>query len=165
MNSFYGFTCMSDFIGSLFGLKYGKLIIGASIIGGISAFFTNFWVNNGDVLILLWLLGGLDILTGVMANWKEFTSRKFPRGFIIIFFNSLLIFLSWKMGDLSFYFKWLPGFLIAGFLGTYLVSMIENLAKLGLIQKPIADVIRSRFGLKAIIKKLDRKEESDPDNF
>jgi hypothetical protein len=69
------------------------------------------------------------------------------------------------MGDLSFYFQWLPGFLAAGFLGTYIVSFVENLAKLGLIQKPIADVIRSRFGLKAIIKKLDKKEDSSPDNF
>ena len=161
MNSLYGFSCMGDFIGSLFGLKYGKVVIAASIVGGLSAFFTGFWVNNGDVLILLWVLGILDIISGSIANRKEFTSAKFPRGFIIIFFNSLLIFLSWKMGDLSFYFQWLPGFLTAGFLGVYLISLVENMSKLGLIQKPIADVIRSRFGIKSIIKKLDRKEESE----
>jgi hypothetical protein len=57
------------------------------------------------------------------------------------------------MSKQSILFTFLPGLVIGGFYSTYFISLLENLGELEWLPKPIIKVLKTRFGLKAIVDK------------
>lgn len=154
----YGFSSIKDYFWSVFGIKYIKVNIFLVPFILILNSFIGFFDAQLHSLVTLYMLMFFDGFTGTLKaiRAKEFSSRKFLRIWIMLFTNSLLLYLSWMMGESNWFFQHLPHLLFGGFFSTYIISLMENLGELNLLPRPMINMLKSRFGLKALVKKYDK---------
>ncbi len=154
-NNFFGFLSISDFLSSLFGLKWMSLTIWPSFIFAIGGIITGCIYENAQTVYILWLLMSVDWFTGIFKSIKRksFVSYRLFRMPIYFLATTLVLSLSWWMSKQSVLFVFLPGLVIGGFYSTYFISLLENLGELEWLPKPIVKALKTRFGLKAIIDK------------
>lgn len=155
-----GFTGVNDFLNSLFGAKYADLNIMAVIITTLTSIITSYMWDDYNAVITLWLLMGADWLTGIIKamKLKQFVSNKLYRMPLFFVTTSAVISFSWWIAKTSTLFYLLPSVVMGGFLSVYFVSLLENLGELDLLPKNMVKVLRNKFGLKALMEKLDHSE-------
>jgi len=165
MNIFhlYGFNGFGDFIVTALGLKTIKLsflgMVGAIII----QYFTNFFCESIETLLILYFLMGIDLITGSLkaVKAKKFTSRRFSRIWILVVFNSLLIFISWMLSNNNFLFTYIPAIVSGGLYTTYFISFVENAGELGYLPKSIQTIVKTRFGFRAFNEKIHNLDQTN----
>jgi len=162
LSNLYGFDGIGELLYTALGMKYAKAVFFASIITGVIGYFTNFFNQNFEPILCLYFLMGIDLITGTtkaIMN-KQFSSRKFMRIWILLIFNSILIFVSWMLARNNFLFHYLPSIVMGGLYGTYLISFIENAGELGWLPPGITKIIKNRFGFKALNAKFNNMGDS-----
>ncbi len=154
-DNFLGFISLSDFANSLFGTKWNLFNSIPSFLLGLTGFITGYIYDSAETVYLLWILMALDWFTGIFKSFKgkSFTSSKLFRMPIYFVATTIILSLSWWLSKNSLIFIPLPGLVIGGFYSVYLVSMLENMAELEWLPKPIVTVLKKKFGLKAIVDK------------
>lgn len=160
-NNLFGFSSGSDFLASLFGIKYSIINIVPSLILGLTSFVTGYIYETAETVYLLWILMSLDWATGLLKSFKNksFVSYRIFRMPIYFVATTLILSLSWWLSKNSLLFIPLPGLVIGGFYSVYMVSMLENMGELEWLPKPMIKVLKNRFGLKAIVDKFDNGNE------
>lgn len=156
----YGFNGFGDFISTALGLKYVKINMVGMIGAVLIQYFTNFFCESVETLLILYFLMAIDLFTGSMKaiRRKTFSSRKFSRIWLLVVFNSLLIFISWMVANNNFLFKYIPSIVSGGLFTTYLISFIENAGELGYLPKGITRIVKTRFGFGAFNEKVSKLE-------
>ena len=162
-NNLFGFSSGSDFLASLFGVKWGFVNVIPGFLLGLTSFITGFVYESAETVYLLWILMALDWATGLLKSFKtkSFVSYKLFRMPIYYVATTLILCLSWWLSKNSFLFTPIPGLVIGGFYSVYFISMLENLGELEWLPKSIVKVLKNKFGLKAIVDKFDNNE-NDP---
>lgn len=160
--NFLGFDSVHDFFNSLFKpSNWDFNFIGASI-AAITTFITGYVWDSPSAIWTLWVLMGADWATGIFKSMKkkQFVSYKIFRMPLYFIATSFALAISWWLSKSSFMFIPLPSIVYGGFAAVYFVSMLENLGEIGLLPESLIAVLKSRFGLKAIADKWDKKEEN-----
>lgn len=160
--SFLGFESIPDFLDSLFRFKHWSINSTIAFIGALTTFITGYMWDTASAIYTLWALMGADWLTGVLKSMKkgEFNSYRFWRMPIYFVATSFILSISWWIEKGSMLFFFLPSIVMAGFYGVYLTSFFENCGELGLLPKPLVSILRKKFGLQALIKKITKDENS-----
>lgn len=74
--------------------------------------------------------------------------------------TSFVLSMSWWMAKTSLMFIPLPAIVYGFFMSVYFVSLVENLGELGLLPKAMVSILRTRFGLKALIRRWKEEEKT-----
>jgi len=161
--NFLGFDSVNDFIGSLLRLKYWSFNTSVVILGSLTSFITGYVWDTAPAVYTLWSLMAADWLTGILKSMKkkEFSSYRLFRMPLYFAAVSFLLSISWWIEKGSSLFFFLPSIVIAGFYSVYFTSLLENLGELGLLPKTLVSLLRKKFGLKALIEKINKQEEDD----
>lgn len=160
--SFLGFESIPDFLASLFRFKHWSINASLAFIGALTTFITGYMWDTASAVYVLWALMGADWLTGIIKSMKkgEFNSYRFWRMPLYFVATSFILSISWWIAKSSLIFFFLPSIVMAGFYGVYLTSFFENCGELGLLPKPLVGILRKKFGLQALIKKITSNENS-----
>lgn len=158
--SFFGFTSLSDFGMSLFGLKTAYINLISGIVFSVSSFIIGWVYNDPSAIYTLWVLMAADWGTGIVKSCKKktFTSSRLFRMPLYFLATTFVISISWNIANSHILFSLVPSFILGGFYSVYLVSLIENLGELNLLPKGLVKVLKTRFGLKKLVEKFDREE-------
>jgi phage-related holin len=161
--NFLGFHSISDFCSSQFRFDDWSFNGLVAFFGVITSFITGFVWDSPEAVWTLWVLMGVDWLTGIIKSVrnKEFISYKLFRMPLYFVVTSFVLGISWWMSKGSPIFFILPGLVMAGFYSVYFISLLENLGEIGLLPKGLVNVLKSRFGLKVIVDKYTNKEEKE----
>lgn len=152
-----GFSSLNDFFNSLFGIKHADfnfiIVLGTTI----TSLITNYMWDTPSAIYTLWSLMAVDWLTGIIKAMKnkEFISSKLYRMPLFFLSTSAIISFSWWIAKTSLIFHLLPSIVMGGFLSVYFISLLENLADIGLLPKTMVTVLKARFGFKTLIKKFE----------
>lgn len=157
-----GYTSITDFFCSIFGLSYIKAVSFAGILTALTSIITNYIYDTPIAIYTLWALYSFDFVTGFMCAWKQGTisSAKLPRMIINLFFMTCLISISWWMANSLWAFQPLPGFIIGVAYSTLFISLLENLSKMNVLPKTVHEYILKHFSIHKIAKKLSKNEEN-----
>lgn len=152
---FLGFESISDFWQSLVGGKNWMINGIFSAIGGITSFITSYMWDSPNAVWTLWILMTGDWISGVAKamirkRWTSFKMFRMPLYFVA---TSFVLSMSWWMAKGNIAFTLLPGVVMFGFYSVYFTSMLENLGEIGLLPPVFVNVLKNRFGLRALIKK------------
>ena len=159
---FLGFNSMFDFLNSLLGLKSVLVNGTVAILATITSFITGYVWDSPSAIYALWVIMFADWFTGVfkaMKN-KNFTSARLFRMPIYFVATSAVISFSWWMAKSSIFFIPLPSLVYGGFIAVYFTSLLENLGDLELLPKGLVTALKTRFGLKSIVDKYTKTEET-----
>jgi phage-related holin len=161
--NFLGFDSVSDFFNSLFKPSNWDLNFIGAAIATITTFISGYIWDSPTAIWTLWVLMGADWFTGIWKSMlkKQFVSYKIFRMPLYFIATSFALSISWWLSKSSILFTPLPSIVYGGFAAVYFVSMLENLGEIGLLPKSIVDMLKARFGLKAIVEKWDKKEEEN----
>ena len=161
-NSFLGFHSISDFFESLLGFKDYTVHTIVAIIAMLTSIITGYVWDDAAAIWTLWVLMIADWSTGIIKSFKnkEFVSYKLFRMPLYFIATSFLMAISWNISKGSKLFFLLPGLVLGGFYSVYFLSLIENLGELGLLPKKLVNVLRAKFGLKVLVDKYFKDEES-----
>lgn len=162
---FLGFESFADFGESFFGVKNWIVNLMVGAIGGLTSFILNYMFDDAEAVKTLWMLMAIDWLTGIIKGMvnKKFSSYKLWRMPLYFVATSFVLSISWWMAKGNILFLPLPGIVMGGFYAVYFTSMLENLGEIGLLPKPIVEILRKRFGLKKIVEKYFKNEENGED--
>lgn len=155
-----GFNGINDFINSLFGIKHTDINVIVVFITTLTSIITNYMWNDAAAVYTLWILMAADWGTGIWKSMKikKFESNKLFRMPLFFTSTSAVISFSWWISKTSIVFALLPSIAMGGFLSVYFISLLENLGELDLLPKNMVKVLKSRFGLKALMDKIDNHE-------
>ena len=161
-NSFLGFASLPDFLDSLFRFRHWSINSTIAFLGVLTTFITGYMWDTASAVYTLWALMLADWFTGIWKSMKkgEFNSYRFWRMPIYFVATSFILSISWWIEKGSMLFFFLPSIVMAGFYGVYLTSFFENCGELGLLPKPLVSILRKKFGLQALIKKITKDENS-----
>jgi len=160
--SFLGFESMSDFLASLFRFKHWSTNSLIAFVGALTSFITGYMWDTSSAVYTLWALMGADWITGVFKSMKVgvFNSYRFWRMPIYFVATSFILSISWWISKGSTLFFFLPSITMAGFYGVYLTSLLENCGEIGILPQPLVKLLKNKFGLQALIKKMTPDENS-----
>ena len=161
-SNFLGFENLTDFITSQFGLGNVHIhTLFIAVCGAITTFVGSWVFANPVSIFVLWVLMLVDYITGIgkAIIKNEFCSHKMFRMPIYYIVTTGLLSLTFWMSAGSALFILLPTIVLSMFYSIYFVSLLENLGELELLPKPMINILKSRFGLKAIIDKYDKKQD------
>lgn len=160
--SFLGFESVPDFLDSLFRFKHWSLNTTIAMCGALTTFITGYMWDTASAVYTLWALMGADWFTGVWKSMKkgEFNSYRLFRMPLYFVATSFILSICWWVEKSNVLFFFLPSVIMAGFYGVYLTSFFENCGELGLLPKPLVSILRKKFGLQALIKKITKDENS-----
>lgn len=167
LSNLYGFNGPSDFITSLFAIKWVKASIFGSIIAGVMSYFTDLFTFGTEQLLVMWFLMLLDTITGAYYAkvQKNFSSRKFMRTPILMFVNSVIIMVVLMMAKaIPAFFFHLPNVMFGWFFVGYFFSLLENLSNLNLFPGKLITHLKKNFGMKNINTKALRGVNDDPED-
>jgi len=161
----FGFVSVGDFLTSLFGLSSIKINTVFAILTAISAFISNYMWDTPQALYVLWLLMLCDFITGVIKSVKNknFSSWRMPRMLVQLVATTILLAFAFNIAKHSIFFAIIPSILIGGFYGTYIVSLMENMSEIGWLNPSITSLIKKRFGIKALEKRVINND-NEPTN-
>ena len=157
---FLGFSSPLDFMETLIGAKTWTTNAFVAFIGALTSFISGFVWDDPSAVYVLWTLMAADWATGIgkSIKLKKFSSYKLWRMPIYYVVTSFVLSISWWIAKSSVIFTPLPGLVMGGFYSVYFVSVLENLGELECLPKPIIQVLKSRFGLKKLFGKENKKE-------
>lgn len=163
---FLGFESPLDFLSSLFGIKNALINGVIAMIAGIASFTSTYIWDDVTAVYTLWALMAADWITGIAKGvyTKRFVSYKIWRMPIYFVATSFVLSISWWMSKGNLVFSLLPGLVIGGFYSVYFISMLENLGELNLLPKTLVKLLKNRFGLKALFRAEEKKEEQEAQN-
>jgi hypothetical protein len=156
-NHFFGFISITDFIQHLFGVKYGIFhTFITSVFTALTAFIGVYVWADPFAVYTLWCLMAGDFATGVFKGikTKTFVSYKLWRMPLYFIITTALLSASFWMAASTLTFTLLPTIVLSGFMSVYFVSLLENLGELGLLPKPIIELLKNRFGFEVLKKKF-----------
>ncbi len=148
--TFLGFDTFKDFKNTLFSLNYYPLVVGTSIVGGLSSLITNYIYPSSHAIITLLCLILFDTATGVYRSYKlkTFSSQRLPRVLLVLITYVSLLSLSYHLAKDIPTFSFLPSFLYFGFCTTLFISILENLNDVQLLPKGIVQKLLDYFRTK-----------------
>lgn len=155
--TFFGFSSIGDYLGSLFGVKYAYVnTIGATLVA-LTSFITGWIYDEPASVYTLWVLMFADWGTGIYKaiKTKTFTSSRLFRMPLYFISTTFLLAISWHIGKAQYIFEIIPSFVLGGFYSVYLISLIENLGELNLLPKRMVSALKNRFGFKSFLDKMD----------
>ena len=160
--SFLGFESIPDFLDSLFRFKHWSLNTTIALCGALTTFVTGYMWDTASAVYTLWALMGADWATGIYKSMKkgEFNSYRLFRMPVYYVATSFILSICWWIEKSNVLFFFLPSVIMAGFYGVYLTSFFENCGEIGLLPKPLVSILRKKFGLQALIKKITSNENS-----
>lgn len=158
---FIGFSHPIDFINSLIGTKTWIVNATVALIASLTTFVTNYIWDDPMAVFTLWSLMLTDWITGIAKSIvnKRFVSFKVWRMPLYFIATSYLLHISWSMAKGNILFTLLPGLVIGGFYSVYFVSLLENLGDIGLLPRALVSLLKSKFGLKKLIDKDNKKQD------
>lgn len=152
---FVGFSSIQDFVQTALGWKNASINLIIACIAGISTFITNYIWDDASAVFFMVFLIAVDFITGVARSIrskpKSFSSARMPRAFVILVAYCLLLSIGWNAAHFSVLFIFLPGVIWGGLISTLILSILENLILLKIIDKTIFSSVIDK--LKSIIKK------------
>ena len=152
---FVGFDSISDFVSTMVGWKNANINVVIAMLAGVSTFITDYIWDDASAVFFMVFLIMVDFITGVIKSIyskpKTFSSARLPRAFVILLSYCLLLCIGWNAAHYSILFIWLPGVIWGGLISTLILSIIENLIQLKIIDKTVFSAIIGK--LKTIIKK------------
>ena len=163
--NFLGFTSFQDFITTLIGIKTASINAIFAFIAVLTTFITNYIWDDSSAIYTLWALMFADWITGIVkaSRSNNFVSYKVFRMPIYFLTTSFVISISWWLAKSSLLFYPLPGIVFGGFCSVYFFSLLENLGEIGLLPKALVNMLKKRFGLKALFDKFDKEEGKSND--
>lgn len=161
----FGFQGFKDLAHSVFGGRNPYEFMAASIFASLAfvgTFITKYVYDDEAAIYLLVFMVGVDFVTGVLASRKsgDFSSKKAPRAFVILFMYAVLISISWNMAAKSTVWGFLPSLLYGGFTGVTFFSIIENFYKLEYLNPKIARIILNKVN-EVTAEKEPKKPKED----
>ncbi len=164
----FGYKSLDDLMNTILGLKSVAVNTWLSFIFLFTTFITSYiWDDAQAVYTLLalmigdWILGvSLSIKASFLLLYKKgsltmdelnllgkrrFSSTRFPRIFVAIPISLFMLSISWNLAQSNALYTFLPPFIYGGLTGTYLVSLIENVAEFGLIPKELVVTLKDRL--------------------
>jgi phage-related holin len=161
----FGFTSIEDFMESCFRFNNWILNSVGATTASLSTFITGYMWDTEAAVWTLWILMGADWATGILKSVKakKFVSYKIFRMPAYYLITSFLIAISWHMAKNSIIFVPLPAIVLGGFYAVYFSSLLENLAELEILPKPVIKILK-KFGMKVIMQKYFNTEEDARDS-
>lgn len=164
----FGYTSLDDLFSTILGLKSTIINIWIAFIFAFTTFITAYiWDSSEAVYTLLalmigdWVLGvSLSIKASFSLMYKKgqmtlqevellgkrrFSSTRFPRIFVAIPISLFILSISWHLAKSNALYTFLPAFIYGGLTGTYLVSLIENIAEFGLLSRDIVALLKEKL--------------------
>ena len=141
-----GFDSLSDFFNTLLGLKNYMINTTVTCIAVLTTFITSYiWDSSSAVYFMLFLVG-IDAITGIAKAIKKkiFSSSRLPRILVIMLSYCIMLAISWNAARYSFMFKPLPPIVYGGLISTLIISIFENFAILGIIEKELFFSIKNK---------------------
>lgn len=157
-----GFSSFSDFAATLLGTSHIKINFFVGFIAATTSLITGFIYDSEIAVYTLWALYLADFASGVAAAWYKNTLRssRLPRIIVNIVAMTMLLSISWWMAKSSQLFFFLPGLVIGGAYTTLFISLIENLSILEILPAGLERLIKKKFGLGALEKKMLGEDET-----
>lgn len=159
---FFGYDSIADIANTL-GMTYNWLTLKLSLVttAMISTFITSYIYNDEKAVYLLMVLFLIDFVTGVAKSIKnsKFSSYKMGRVLPIFVAAMTLLSISWHLSTVSWVYSFLPSIVYTFISSTLLVSFVENLGELGVLDKQLIRAIKERFNFKKLLGKIDKKDE------
>jgi hypothetical protein len=75
--------------------------------------------------------------------------------------TTLVLSLSFWMSVSTVVFALLPTIVISGFMSVFFISILENLGEIGVLPKVMVELLKSKFGMKALIEKYDKMKDKE----
>ncbi len=164
----FGFHSLDDFIGAVVGAKSYVVNMWLAFIFAFTTFVTSYiWDSSGAVYTLVTLMIGdwvLGVSLALKATYtltfkkseltldeiaklhkRKFSSTRFPRIFVSILMSLFMLAISWHLAKYNILYTFLPAFMYGGITGTYLISLVENVAEFGLISKDLVFVLKEKL--------------------
>lgn len=152
---FIGFDSITDFVSTAVGWKNHSINIVIAMLAGVSTFITDYIWDDASAVFFMFFLVVVDFITGVIKSIyskpRTFSSSRLPRAFVILLSYCLLLSIAWNAAHFSVLFLWLPGLIWGGIISTLILSIIENLILLKILDKSAFSAILQK--LKQIVKK------------
>lgn len=145
--SFFGFQSLKDYTTTLFCFNHLTLLSISTMIGIVSSFITDYLYNSSHAIYTLLFLVGADCITGIYRaiKLKTFTSQRLPRILIVLISYIGLLSMSWHLAIDIPLLSFLPSIIFFGLTTTTLISIIENLDALGILQHSLVNKILTIF--------------------
>lgn len=146
-----GFSNISDLLTTLVIPTKSVWITGA--LTAISGFITHYMYTTAEAVYFLFFLLAIDFITGILKAifvQKDFCSRKFPRSIVSAVSYALLLIISTGAAKHSVWFTFLPNFVYGILLSTLIISIVENMTKLGWIDASLMGAIKNK--IKEVLK-------------
>lgn len=150
-NTFFGFKSLLDFRNTLFSIQYPGVVLVSSIIGALSSFITTFVYDSYAAVYTLLGMLVVDAISGIYRSVKEkrFAVEKLPRVLLIMTSYMVLLSVGFNLAKSSILWSFLPSTIYFGLSSVVLISILDNLASVGLIPPTLIKK------LKSLIKKQD----------
>lgn len=159
-----GYDNAEGILSTILGLKVKLLALSAFTIGGVIGFVEKWIWKQPEAVLILLIIVGIDFLTGIISGIvaKDFKSKKLVRTAGKIFTYMIMLFISYNIDKyVPFIFSWFPMAMLSVFYATEAWSIIENLSSLGLLNKEIVEMLKSKLSLKNITKSKEGGENSE----
>lgn len=153
-NLFFGFESISDFISSLLGIKNYFINSAFAFVATLTTFITSYVWDSASAVYFMFFLIAVDAITGIAKAIKNktFSSARLPRILVITVSYCVLLAIAWNAAQYSIWFKFLPSVVFGGLIGTLIISILENFAILGIIERGLFYSLRDK--ITGLIKNL-----------
>ncbi len=164
----FGFHSFDDFIGAFIGVKSIIINVWLAFIFAFTTFVTSYiWDSSEAVYTLIslmlgdWILGvSLSLKASYLLKFKKysltsqeiskfnkrkFSSARFPRIFVSILMSLFMLAISWHLAKYNVLYTFLPAFMYGGITGTYLISLVENVAEFGLLSQDLVSTLKEKL--------------------
>lgn len=146
-NLIFGFSSVHDYFTSIFGFK--NIIVNFVFVfcASLTTFISDYvWDSASAVYFMLFLIG-IDAITGVIKAFKQktFSSARLPRIAVIMVSYCVLLSIAWNAAVYSMWFKFLPSVVYGMLIGTLILSVFENFAIIGIIDRKLFNTVKDNL--------------------